>query len=133
MPESSELYNEFVKLRAHVDELNKSVAVLTRFSPLKQEIVRAMSADPTLASVFLAVDGTRSQKEILDYLRSQGIPKVSRAGISRKLEVLCDEFDLVRATERTAKGFVYVHTDLARALKLERTLTKGSVPSRGNP
>ncbi len=125
-PESADLYAEVAMLRDRVEELNKSVSVLTRYSPLLSDVLNAIDADPLLAAVFLAVDGVRTQAEIVDYLKSRNVSQSSQPSVSRRLDRLCEDFDLVRVSTRTQRGKTYVHTDVARALKLDRTLKSGS-------
>jgi len=125
MGESRELFNEVAQLRDQVDDMNRSVSALTRQSGLFEKILEAMGKDEILANIFLQVDGTRTQQGIISAMADAGLPAVSQATVSRKIELLVQDWDLVRPTNRSPTGIIYVHTSLARALKVKRALAKG--------
>jgi hypothetical protein len=123
MPESTELFNEIAMLRDQVDDMSRSVAALTRKSGLRDDIVKAMDDDPMLMRVFLLVDGKRTQTEILSELKAAGHPG-SPASVSRKIDALVEDWDLIRPTRRSVKGISYVHTSLAKDLGIARALQR---------
>ncbi|MFL6090448.1 MAG: hypothetical protein ACJ71Z_09935 [Aeromicrobium sp.] len=123
MPETPDLFAEVAMLRDQVDDMNRSVSALTRRSGALQDILEEMQKDEVLAEVFLAVDGTRSQAEIVEVLK-KGRNKPSQTTVSRKLDKLVEDWDLIRPHTRSAKGIVLTQTSLARALKVERQLRK---------
>lgn len=139
MPETENLFNEVAQLRDQVEDMAKSVSALTRQSGIKGDVLDAMAKDPLLAQVFQLVDGRRTQKDILDALRASGVGG-SQATVSRKLDQLVEDWDLVRPTTRTAGGTKYVHTSLAKDLRIVRALektpakktTKKSAPAKGS-
>ena len=121
MPETPDLFNEVALLRDQVEDMAKSVSALARHSVYRDAVLEAMKQDSLLAEVFLLVDGKRTQKDILAALRASG-GSGSQATVSRKLEQLVEDWDLVRPTTRDASGIKYVHTSLAKDLKIKRTL-----------
>jgi hypothetical protein len=127
MPESMDLYAEVAKLRDEVEDVNEMVQVLVRVGgdEEKKKILGKMRKDAALAEVFLLVDGSRSQTEILKDLQKRGIPGASSATVSRKLEVLHKEHHLIHFVRRTASGNVYRLTRLAQVYDLGRALKKG--------
>jgi len=58
-------------------------------------------------------------------MAAAGLQRVSQATVSRKIDLLVHDWDLVRPTDRSSTGIIYVHTSLARALKVKRALEKG--------
>jgi hypothetical protein len=125
MGESRELFNEVAQLRDQVDDMNRSVSALTRQSGLFEKILEAMGKDEILANIFLQVDGTRTQQGIISAMAASGLQAVSQTTVSRKIDLLVHDWDLVRPTNRSSTGIIYVHTSLARALKVKRALEKG--------
>lgn len=123
MAESTELFNEVALIRDQIDDMSRSVAALTRNSGIKDSILAAMDAEPILAHIFMAVDGTRTQTEIVAALKTAG-QSASAATVSRKIEVLVEDHDLIRPTGRSARGISYVHTSLAKDLGIARSLQK---------
>lgn len=124
MPETPELFNELANLRDQVDDMSRSVSALARKSGMKEDILAAMNADGVMAQVFLLVDGRRTQKEIADALRQTGGAGASQPTVSRKLDVLTQDWDLIRPTQRTTAGIRYVHTSLAKDLRIARALER---------
>ena len=125
MPESNELFNELANLRDQVDDMSRSVSAIARQSGLKEQVLDVMRSDPLLASIFLLIDGVRTQKDIVQALKGSGVGG-SQATVSRKIDSLVEDWDLVRPTRRTAEGMRYVHTSLAKDLKIARSLEKAA-------
>jgi len=123
VPETPDLFNEVAILRDQVEDMAKTVSALARHSGMRDELLEAMRKDDLLARVFLLVDGRRTQKDIVTELVAQN-GKGSQATVSRKLEQLAEDWDLVRPTSRGANGTRYVHTSLAADLKIKRALMK---------
>lgn len=91
---------------------------------LVSAMLERLAADPALRAVFLHVDGTRSQNEILDALQAARVRGASAATVSRKLETLANELHLIELRDRTAKGKIYARTNLDRILGISRALEK---------
>ncbi|MEO6701018.1 MAG: hypothetical protein ABI140_14775 [Jatrophihabitantaceae bacterium] len=123
MPETPELFSEIANLRDQVDDMSRSVSAIARKSGWKDDILQAMENDPTLARVFLLVDGRRTQNDMVAELARTG-PTVSQKTVSRKLDNLIQDWDLVRRTTRGKEGIQYVHTSLAADLRIVRALAK---------
>ena len=134
MPETPDLFNEVALLRDQVEDMAKSVSALTRQTGLREDVLAAMAKDPLLASIFLLVDGVRTQNQIVAALKANG-DGGSQATVSRKLDLLIEDHDLVRITTRAADGNRYVHTQLAKDLKIKRALDKSAAmpPATGKP
>lgn len=123
MPESSDLFVEVANLRDQLDDVARSVSAIARKSGVREDIIAAMTKDPALALVFLLVDGRRTQNDIITEAKKSG-GSISQATVSRKLEILEQDHDLVRPTRRTKDGRCYVHTSLAKDLRIARLLQK---------
>lgn len=65
MPETPDLFAEVANLRDQVDDMSRSVSAIARKSGWREDIMAAMEKDPTLARVFLLVDGRRTQNDIV--------------------------------------------------------------------
>jgi len=127
MPETPELFSEIANLRDQVDDMSRTVSAIARKSGFKDDILEAMAADPVLARVFLAVDGRRTQSDVIAELARTG-QAVTQATVSRKLDSLIQDWDLVRKSTRDKSGTRYIRTSLASDLRIERSLLKQ--PSR---
>jgi hypothetical protein len=116
-------------MRARLEGIEHRQEMLVRAH--SDEILKAIWAyiddDETLGEVFLLVDGTRTQQDIVTALRAKGI-SASQPTVSRKLQKLNIELGLVEIGDRDAAGTVYVKSDLDRILhmtgKVERRLAE---------
>ncbi len=90
----------------------------------KQQILEEMEKDPGLAQVFLLVDGSRSQGEILRILQEKQDKGASSATVSRKLDHLHRDLNLIHFVRRSAAGNVYRPGRLAHVLGIARSLNK---------
>lgn len=124
MPESNEVFAEISIMRERIEDIGHSVSALVRESGLKSKILAEMSEDNLLAEIFLLVDGIRTQGDIVIALGKNGSKDVSQPTVSRRMVALEKDWDLIRPTMRNAAGTRFVHTTLAKALKIERALTK---------
>ena len=125
MPETHDLFNEVAQIKDEVEDVREMVDALVRVnsSQLKADILKEMVSDRALAEVFLLIDGSRSQGEILKALQERGVRGASPATVSRKLERLV-ELNLVHFVRREAAGKVYRTARLAEVLGLRRALAK---------
>lgn len=123
MPETPDLFAEVANLRDQVDDMARSVSAIARKSGWREDIMAAMEKDPALARVFLLVDGRRTQNDIVTDSKESG-ELISQATVSRKLDSLVQDWDLVRPTTRAKDGTRYVHTSLAKDLRIARLLQK---------
>ncbi len=127
MPETHDLFNEVAQIKDEVEDVREMVDALVRVNSnqLKADILKDMVSDRALAEVFLLIDGSRSQGEILKALQERGVKGASPASVSRKLERL-GELNLVHFVRREAAGKVYRTARLAEVLGLRRALVKAN-------
>ena len=125
MPESSDLFAQVASLRDQLDDMGKTVSAIARRSGAKEEILEAMTKDQLLADVFSLVDGHRTQNDIVEELAKLG-KLTSQPTVSRKLDALMEDWDLVRKKSRSREGTYYVRTTLARDLRIARALENKS-------
>lgn len=124
MAESDDLYLEVVALRAKVDDLSASTQSLLRLSgaELKTELLEYLSSDAVAREVFLLCDGERSQSEILASIAARSFPGGSPAGISRRIDTLVHDKNLLVKSGRKGRSAVYRHTHMANTLQIVRGL-----------
>jgi hypothetical protein len=124
MAETLDLFNEVRQLRAKVDDLGAMTETLVRAQ--SKDLVKAMmekfATDPALTATFLAVDGNRSQNEILSHIKACGAEGASKATVSRKIDALEGELHMIELGDRNAKGKIYKRTNLDRILGISRRL-----------
>jgi len=127
VPETHDLFNEVAQIKDEVEDVREMVDALVRVNSnqLKADILKDMVSDRALAEVFLLIDGSRSQGEILKALQERGVKGASPASVSRKLERL-GELNLVHFVRREAAGKVYRTARLAEVLGLRRALVKAN-------
>jgi hypothetical protein len=127
MSESNELLAQVAQLRNEVEDISVMTRSLFRTmgSEERKEVLEEMRRDPSVGAIFLLVDGARSQGEIVDLLKARKVKGASRASVSRKLERLHHDLELIALVRRVKAGNVYRQTAKAEALGLIRALTKG--------
>lgn len=123
--ESKELFVELAKLRDEVDEQGLMLDALVRANGVGRELIEILRADEKAEAVLLAVDGKRSQQEIVGHLKSSGV-SISPATVSRKIDYLANDLGLIALSHHQASGKVYHRTRLDRALKVSRELEKSN-------
>lgn len=126
MPESLELFAQVALLRQEVEEHGAILSSILRSQAphLREEILAAMRKDPTLAAILLAVDGQKTQGEILTLVAAQGHKSANLAGVSRRMERLANDFGLISLAKRRGSAKVYRRTVLDKALRISRTVEK---------
>jgi Arginine repressor, DNA binding domain len=124
MAESLDLFNEVRQLRSRVEELGGLTEAMlrTQAKEMTQDLVFRLGDDLPLKATFLAVDGQRSQGEILEVLKKTNIRGASQATVSRKIDVLEKEMHLIELSTRTAKGKIYKRAKLDEILGISRRL-----------
>jgi hypothetical protein len=123
MAESDELFNEIAIMRDEIEEQGAMLDALVRASGVGDRIVQQLQDDSSTARVLLAVDGVKSQREIVEYLGTTG-ESVSEATVSRRLGTLAKDYGLVALSHRNNSGKVYHRTRLDRALHISRRLSQ---------
>lgn len=112
-------------MRNQLDDVASMTAALLRANPgLTQEVVAYLRRDDAARKIYLLVDGVLSQGEILTRLKAVNVKGASLGGVSRRMEILTDEYHVLAPDHRTAKGKVYRKTEIARALHIDRELKK---------
>jgi hypothetical protein len=126
MAESIDLFNEVRQLRSRVEEIGGMTEALVRAqsAELKSAMLERLAKDQALKAAFLAVDGQKSQGQVLEVLTKAKIRGASPATVSRKIDVLEKELHLIELVDRTAKGKIYRRTNLDRILGISRQLEK---------
>jgi DNA-binding transcriptional ArsR family regulator len=126
MPESDELFVEIAAMRDELEEQGAMIDALVRASgpELRSAILNEMDGDAVLREVFLLIDGSHSQSDIIEELSSRGMRGVSQANVSRKMDRLENELHLIIRTRRRSSGVVFKTTRLDRALGISRELKR---------
>jgi hypothetical protein len=126
MPETDELLAEVKRLRQEQEDQGEIIQALMRHSgrEVRAETVAALRADPTLLEILLAVDGSRSQGDILADLQARGIQNSSPMSVSRRFRILSERLHLIRKSGRSATGIVYRRTTFEKSLGIVRELER---------
>lgn len=125
MPESLDALNELATIRARIEGIEHTQEVLVRAhaKTILAEVNERFRADPGLRNIYLLIDGTRTQKEIVSLLAQHG-GAVSQPTVSRKMEILKEDLRLVEIARRTRSGDVYRKTAVDRILGISRRLQR---------
>jgi hypothetical protein len=124
MPETTDLFNEIAIMRDELEEQGAVLDALVRAGDTADRVLDALHKDSVAARVLLAVDGSRSQTEIVNLLKSEGVPGASPATVSRKLKALYEDYGLIAPSHRPGAGNVYHRSRLDRALHISRQLER---------
>lgn len=126
MAESEYLYAEVLRLSQEVAEIKHTTNAQVRFNKeLKDTVVEQLKKDDALIAVFLAIDGARSQKDIITFLESENQPNTKKSTVSNKINELRD-LDLIEPIGKApgTSSIIYKHTNFAKITGLPRTLSK---------
>lgn len=127
MPESLDAYAELRAMRARLEGIEHRQEMLVRAhsDEIRATVWEYVDRDEMLGEIFLLVDGTRTQKDILAELSRRGTP-IAKGGLSTKLKTLRNELGLVEISDRDATGATLRKSDLDKILhltaKVERRL-----------
>jgi DNA invertase Pin-like site-specific DNA recombinase len=100
------------------------VLVRAQGKEILAQALAAFDADDMLAEVYLQVDSVRTQQDIAAVLQVQGRPGSKAMLVSRKLDRLYTELDLIALVDHTGKGNVYKKAGVDRILGITRQLEK---------
>jgi arginine repressor len=127
MPETLDLFNEVRLLRAELENQGELVNTLlrTQGAEAARTIVSRLRSDALLSEIYLAIDGKRSQGEILELLRTRGLAGANAATVSRRFDLLANDLGLIVLVGRTKRGKVYRRTAVDKALGISRALSRG--------
>ena len=126
MPETPESADELKKIRFRIESIESTQGIILRHnaSEYRQEILRLFEGDDELRRVYLAVDGKRTQAQIVAYLNEVG-PSISQPTVSRRMAKLEDE-GLISKLDATPSGVIWARKDvMERVLRLSRHLGNG--------
>lgn len=125
MAETLETAHEIQTIRFRIESIEGTQQLLlrSRASEIRNEIIaEVFDKYANLAAVYLAVDGKRSQAEIVEALVAGGIA-IIQPTVSRRLAVLLEE-KLVEEVETGPRGVSLRRKDVVeRGLKLSKYLT----------
>jgi hypothetical protein len=127
MPESLDAYAELRAMRARLEGIEHRQEMLVRAhaDEILDTVWEYIDNDPMLGTIYLHVDGKRTQKEIVAVLNKKGVT-IDQSSVSRKLNKLRNDLGLVEIADRDATGAVLRKSDLDKILhltpKVERRL-----------
>lgn len=125
MSESDTALSEIMKLRAEVDQQGEMLDAMVQYDPdVQQGVLDEFKKDKVLVMVYLLVDGQRNQKAIVQELKNKGETGASAPMVTRKIQHLAGHMKLITPLQRVGGSWVYVHSRLGRALRLEKKLRK---------
>jgi hypothetical protein len=124
VPESEDLFAEVAALRAQVNDVSASTQALLRLSgkELKSELLDYLRSDEVAHAIFDLCDGERSQSDIVAVLEPKAIRGGSAMGISRRIETMVHDKNLLIQAGRKGKSPIYKHTHAAITLQIARGL-----------
>lgn len=114
MSESNVLLAEINYIKNKVDSIEKiEILNLRSNKTLKEEYIGLFKADNLLFSVYKAVDGSRTQRDIATHIST------TEMSVSRKLGVLA-EYGLIEINTVVGKKKIYQHTVAEKAFGLTK-------------
>ena len=128
MPETPESAEELKKIRFRLDSIESTQEVILRHNSKEflAEILKVFANDEELKQVYLAVDGYRTQADIVTFLVDKGV-KTSQPTVSRRMKILSDDGLIEEVGVTPSGGLVWKKKDvMERVLKLSRALERGS-------
>lgn len=122
MPESEELFAELRVIRSRIEGIEHTQEILVRAQSesIVPTLIQAFADDPVLARVFLLVDGSRTQQDIVAVMKANKHPGASDATVSRKIDLLHNDMALIDFVDQTGRGKVYRKSAVDRILRLSR-------------
>ncbi len=129
-----EATGELRLIRARLDgiEHTQEILVRTRKEEIWKSLVSEFAKTPLLAQVYVLVDGTRTQNDILSALAAKGlVAPNNKATVSRVLAALREDLGLVQVVA-SRNSQVHVHTPVARILNLPRKVQRWLVEQAKN-
>ena len=125
MAESLDALSELVQLRTEVEQQGGMINALVRYHPeIKTQILEEFDKDETMKVIYQLIDGKRTQKEILQELQQRSVPNASQPTVSRRIDRLRDDLNLIVLVRRTEGSPVYIHSKLGKVLGLPRKFGK---------
>lgn len=119
MPESDELNVAIGHIKHKVDSMDRTLERLLRVNGkvMMDDYLEKFRTDPLLVKIYLAIDGKKTQKELITEIGC------SQPTISRRLSTLQD-IDLIETIRIGRDGLSYQHTRMEKLFKISRAITK---------
>lgn len=125
MPESSDALLEIKKLRSEVDQQGEMLDALVRYDPrVRDSILDEFKGDKVLATVYLLIDGAKTQQQIVESAKSLNIKGASPPMITRKITLLRTQMRVITPVAKDGRSWIYAHNRLGRALSLTKNIRK---------
>lgn len=125
MPESSDALLEIKKLRSEVDQQGEMLDALVRYDPrVRDSILDEFKGDKVLATVYLLIDGAKTQQQIVESAKSLSIKGASAPMITRKITLLRTQMRVITPVAKDGRSWIYAHNRLGRALSLTKNIRK---------
>lgn len=125
MPESSDALLEIKKLRSEVDQQGEMLDALVRYDPrVRDSILDEFKGDKVLATVYLLIDGAKTQQQIVESAKSLNIKGASPSMITRKITLLRTQMRVITPVAKDGRSWIYAHNRLGRALSLTKNIRK---------
>lgn len=121
MPESDELTAAIGQIKYKVDSMDRTLERLLRVNGKEMiaEYIEQFDADPSLAKIYLNIDGQSTQKDIADRTG------ISEATVTRRMHILVNELDLVELSRQTKDGKIYRYTKMEKIFNISKQIAKG--------
>ena len=125
MSETNEALSEIKKLRSEVDQQGEMLDALVRHDPrVRDSILEEFEKDIVLATVYLLFDGSRTQQQIVEIVKTLNIKGASAPMITRKIDKLRDTMRIITPIAQESRSWIYAHSRLGRALNLTKSIRK---------
>lgn len=125
MSETNEALSEIKKLRSEVDQQGEMLDALVRHDPrVRDSILEEFEKDIVLATVYLLFDGSRTQQQIVENVKTLNIKGTSAPMITRKIDKLRDTMRVITPVTQEGRSWIYAHSRLGRALNLTKSIRK---------
>ena len=123
MPETPETASDIQEIRFRLEaiEATQNLLVRGRAEEYTQKYLRFFEENSDLSAVYLAVDGHRSQVEIIEELKSNGL-KLGAMTVSRRIRELKDEGLIELASADGKKNIYNKNRTVERLLRLSKRL-----------
>jgi hypothetical protein len=125
MSETNEALSEIKKLRSEVDQQGEMLDALVRYDPrVRDSILEEFAKDIVLATVYLLCDGSRTQQQIVENVKTLNINGTSAPMITRKIDKLRNTMRVITPVTQEGRSWIYTHSRLGRALNLTKSIRK---------
>jgi len=126
--ETLDTANEIKSIRFKIDSIEATLQlILWKDAPvLVDMILELFRRDSILPHIYDALDGTRSQKQVVEFLQTNST-RCSEPTVSRRIQVL-DETGLIEKVKVTKDGTIWAKKhSVERGLRLTKELRKAAL------